>query len=187
MTTPDEIHALAAAANPAPVPLASLREWFESTDPEVQGAAFALLSNRPKFPWSPPLDMPTLDSLARAYFERRIRNDDGGRWAHSRYEAAWELAGWLARHWFDSAPPGKLMALLDWLGELYRTGDAEVRRALVDGTLEHLFERKDIRGAFKTWKNDSELSGAYGEAAQWVAGGGKSPLVRSKPRRKKGT
>jgi len=184
--TASDIQALATDSNPAPVSVSSLREWFDDPDADVQGAAFALMTNRPKFPWSPPLDTPTLDSLARAYFERRIRNDDGGRWAHSRYEAAWELAGWVARYWFDSAPPGKLAALLDWLGGLYRTGDAEVRRALVDGALEHLFERKDIKAAFKAWRNDSELGTAYAEAANWVAGGGTSPLVAPKPQRRKG-
>ncbi|WP_242395421.1 hypothetical protein [Anaeromyxobacter oryzisoli] len=182
MATISEIHALATDPNPAAVPLESLRAWFADSDAEIQGAAFALVTNRPSFPWAPSLDVAMLDGLARTYFERRIRNDDGGRWAHSRYEAAWDLAGWVARYWFgDKPPPAKREAVVDWLGGLYTNGDAEVRRAVVDGTLEHLFERKDIKSAFKKWKNEPELGTAYAEANQWAAGGGSSPMVRAKP------
>ena len=43
-----------------------------------------------------------------------------------------------------------------------------LKRAVVDGTLEHLFEEKELRQFFADWKADSQLKTAYDEAQLWA-------------------
>jgi hypothetical protein len=59
---------------------------------------------------------------------------------------------------------------------LYIAGDAEVRQALVQATLEHLFENREVAEYFSDWKRHPVLSIAYDEAMQWVEAGGQSPF-----------
>ncbi|MBV9573085.1 MAG: hypothetical protein JOY93_03455 [Acidobacteriales bacterium] len=56
-----------------------------------------------------------------------------------------------------------------WMEKLYRAGDERIKRALVDGILEHLFEKKGLRQSFADWKTDPQLKTAYDEAQLWAA------------------
>jgi len=81
--------------------------------------------------------------------------------------------------WKDTSVPRTLLAQLKaWLGKLYKEGDAEIRTCIVQATLEHLFEHKDVREFFSDWQNDAVLAKAYTEASEWYKGGGTSPLGR---------
>jgi hypothetical protein len=64
------------------------------------------------------------------------------------------------------------------LGKLYEEGSQEVRTCVVQATLEHLFEQKDIRKFFSDWQKDEVLKVAFGEASEWYKGGGRTPLER---------
>src|SRR5580658_1187208 len=55
-----------------------------------------------------------------------------------------------------------------WMEKLYRAGDEKIKRAIVEGILEHLFEKKGLRQSFADWKADSELKTAYDEAQLWA-------------------
>jgi hypothetical protein len=48
-----------------------------------------------------------------------------------------------------------------WLGHLYKVGDPDLRIGIVQATLEHLFEQKQIRKFFSGWKNDEVLAAAH--------------------------
>lgn len=44
------------------------------------------------------------------------------------------------------------------------------RRALVDGFLEHLLQREDIRALFDSWRHDPTLAPLHAEAGEWSSG-----------------
>jgi DNA-binding transcriptional MerR regulator len=67
-----------------------------------------------------------------------------------------------------------------WLGRLYKEGDPDLRICIVQATLEHLFEKKQIRKFFDDWKNDEVLAVAHEEASEWYKGGGTSPLGKAR-------
>ncbi|NMO17819.1 hypothetical protein HPC49_16710 [Pyxidicoccus fallax] len=162
-----------------------LRQWMSSPDLEVQGATYLLLRESMKsLRITPPLDADEHLRFRRDYLERCIREGGEGPWSDSRYEAAWEIAGWMASVFDDPATARKvLVGLRDWLATIYREGSPVVRDALVNGTLEHLFERPKIRRFFNDWRNDPLLAGAFADASLWAREGGDSPLVgRRKPR-----
>jgi hypothetical protein len=52
--------------------------------------------------------------------------------------------------------------------KLYRAGDEGIKRAVVDGILEHLLEEKGLRKFFADWKADPQLKTAYDEAQLWA-------------------
>lgn len=56
--------------------------------------------------------------------------------------------------------------------------DPDLRTCLVNATLEHLFEDRDIAKYFKDWKNDPILAQAYADGMLWVEKGGVSPLSK---------
>jgi hypothetical protein len=60
----------------------------------------------------------------------------------------------------------------------YEDGDAEIRTSIVQATLEHLFEHRDVRKVFSGWQKDAVLAEAHAEASEWYKGGGRSPLGR---------
>jgi DNA-binding transcriptional MerR regulator len=68
-----------------------------------------------------------------------------------------------------------LLDLKKWLAKLYTAADEGLRLCIVHATLEHLFERKDIRKYFSDWQQDPVLAPAYKEACLWE---GKTPLSR---------
>jgi hypothetical protein len=83
--------------------------------------------------------------------------------------------------WRDSSVPRSLLDELKmWLGRLYKEGATDIRTCIVQATLEHLFEQKQIREFFSDWQDDEVLAVAYQEASEWYKGGGHSPL--GKPR-----
>jgi len=81
--------------------------------------------------------------------------------------------------WRDTSVPRPVLTdLKTWLGKLYKEGDQGIRSCIVQATLEHLFELKDIRKFFSDWQNDEVLRVAHDEASEWYKGGGRTPLGR---------
>jgi len=82
-----------------------------------------------------------------------------------------------AHMWRDSSVPRSVLHdLKAWLGRLYIAGDAEIRTCIVQATLEHLFEQKQIREFFSDWQDNEILAVAHQEASEWYKGGGHSSL-----------
>jgi hypothetical protein len=54
------------------------------------------------------------------------------------------------------------------LAELYKRGDAEIRDAVVNAVLEHLFENSELADFYKDWQDDPVLTLAYRDALLWT-------------------
>lgn len=162
---------------PGSVALARIRDWLGHDDPEVRGAAYKILSEEPHL-----LDPhPTVEefvSLALEFLDRTIGAADGGDWAYSGYESAWNVASWFSWLALDPSTPRPLLdSIIERLGALYERLDENGRETLVNGALEHIFERQELRGLFSAWKSHPVLTRAYADACLWGDKGGDSPLV----------
>jgi hypothetical protein len=106
-----------------------------------------------------------------------VSDEDPETMVHSRWAACHELASFFRWLWNNSGPPSALAGLKEQIGKLYIDGDTKRRRALVQGTLEHLFENASVREFFADWAtSESPLRNAYAEAMEWSREGGRSPL-----------
>jgi hypothetical protein len=160
-----------------------VRSWMQHPDVEVQGAAYQLLRKLGDAPVIVPV-IPADERTAfyRAYLERCFREDVEGEWTYSRYSTCWEIAAWMATLFANPAVNSAVLTgLKEWLAERYLNGTNDERDALLNGTLEHLFERPEIREYFRDWCTDPELSQAYADACLWGDEGGDSPLVGKVP------
>lgn len=162
---------------PASLPFARVREWLGHDDPEVRGAAYKVLSEEPHV-----LDPhPTVDdfvSLALEFLDRTIGAASGGDWAYSGYETAWNLASWFNCLALDPSTPRPLVdSIVGRLGALYERLDENSRETLVNGALEHIFERQELRDLFSGWTSHPVLARAYADSCLWGDKGGDSPLV----------
>jgi hypothetical protein len=161
-----------------------VQSWMRHPDIEVQGAAYQLLRKLGDVPVIVP-SVAANDRVAffRAYLERCFREDAEGDWTYSRYSTCWEIAGWMAALFENLAEnSGVVAGLKDWLASAYLNGTVDERDALLNGALEHLFERPAIRGYFSDWASKPGLSQAYADACLWADVGGDSPLVGRTPR-----
>ena len=162
------------------VALSDVQRWMSSTDIEILGFAGALLSDR-RFRIEPPITLNDYINFEMHYFEMCLREIPDGERLDSRYSAGADLVNIFAHLWRDSSVPRIVLDdLKTWLGRLYKEGDPEIRTCIVQATLEHLIEQKEIREFFADWQDDKVLAVAYEEASDWYKGGGNSPL--GKPR-----
>lgn len=161
------------------IPKQRVVEWSQSEDIDTLGALYGYVSD-PTYASrvSPALSADEFVSLAIKYFEWCLRENPDSKFANSRYEAGWELVGLFAGLWKDlQTPRDECERLKTWLADLYRSADEDLRRCIVDATLEHLFEDRGIAKYFADWKGDPLLGQAYREALEWSARGGTSPLT----------
>lgn len=162
---------------PGSLPLARIREWLGHDDPEVRGVAYKVLSEDPHL-----LDPhPTVDdfvSLALQFLDKTIGAAGGGDWAYSGYEVSWHLASWFSSLALDPSTPRPFLdSIVEHLGTLYERLDENGRETLVNGALEHIFERQELRDLFVAWKSHPVLARAYADSCLWGDNGGDSPLV----------
>lgn len=151
------------------IPKERVVQWMASDDLETLGALHAFLSKGNHLGRvSPSLSREDLAGFAMRYFEKCLRQNQEGEWAHGRYAAAWDIASWFGALWKrGSAESALLDQIKDWLAKLYKGADAELKRCIVDGALEHMFENKAVRTFFAEWKADPELATAFAEATEW--------------------
>ena len=154
------------------IPKEKVLSWTNSADLETLGAVYAFVTEaRHAARVSPPLTFDEYWKFVSAYFARCFRENPRGEWAHSRYEAGWDLASWFASAWKDEAIASDAKVdIKRWIGEQYVSGGPEVRRCIVDAALEHIFEDKSAATFFDDWRSDPILSTAYREATQWSEG-----------------
>jgi hypothetical protein len=155
----------------------TVKRWMSSNDLDALGAVHALL-HKPQYleRISPPIDADERRCFVMHYLERCLKENPDSEWASTRYEAGWELASWFGGLWNDPSAREFCGEVKDKLAALYRDGDDELRRALVDAALEHMFEQCDIARFFEDWKDNAVLGTAYREALEWSEKGGKSGL-----------
>jgi len=153
-----------------PIPRSEVDQAISSEDLEIGGAAYEIVSEDRRRRWiDPPLSSEALQLLAMSYLGRCIEQDPKGDWCLSRYEAAWEAQRWILDNWeAEERSEQSLAKWKKWMEHLYRIGDGKIRRAVVDGILEHLFEEQDIQQQFKDWSADPQLETGYNEAKLWA-------------------
>lgn len=161
------------------IALADFREWISSEDMEILGFAYSMSANR-RFRIEPPFPLEDYLRFMKHYIERCFRESPDGEWSDSRWTAGWDLVNIFARLWRDPETPRSVLRdLKEWLAGLYKGFDEDIRRCIVQATLEHLFEQKPIRQFFSDWKNDAILRAAYEDACLWPDGGGRTPLGKA--------
>ena len=160
------------------LPLNDLQMWMANKDIEVLGFVHATLHDG-RFKIEPPMQQSDYVKFIKHYFERCLNENPDGEWSDSRYSAGGDLVNVFASLWRDASVPRSLLTdLKTWLGTLYEEGSPEIRACIVQATLEHLFEQKDIRKFFYDWQKDEVLKVAFDEASEWYKGGGRTALGR---------
>jgi hypothetical protein len=163
-----------------PIPKSQVLNWMRADDVEALGALYAFVTKREySNRIQPPLTFDDCWSFTARYFEKCLSDDPSGEWAHGRYDAGWDLASWFGRLWNDESIPIEAKSQIKaWLATQYKGGDTSLRRCLVDATLEHLFENREVARFFEDWKHDPELAVAFEEAADWSAKGSQTRRPR---------
>ncbi len=155
--------------NKTEIPREKINEWMQNNNIEVLGAVFHLLTDSRYYPCIvPPLSVKDYHPFMMHFYKRCLLEDPDGEWSYSNYEAGWSLVEWFKGLWYDHDVPRKMLDdLKKWLAKLYINGDEELRICIVNATLEHLLEKKDIAKYFADWKKDPILKIAYSEAMLW--------------------
>lgn len=162
------------------VPKQRVLDWMKSDDLEALGALYTFVMKADYASRiQPALSVSEVWEFISRYFERCFRENPTDEWAHGRYNAGWDLASWLGKVWKDDSFTTEARTKIkQWLATQYKNGDTDIKRAIVDATLEHLFENREIARFFGDWSKDPDLSVAFMEAAEWVEKGGRSDLVK---------
>jgi hypothetical protein len=145
--------------------------WMQSDNIEILGAVFVIFDQyADRIESMPPINI-VINFYIR-YFCRCLIENPSGNYAHSQYTAAHSLASWYKALRKDRlVPKSVLRTVKDVIIDTYKQGDEEVRRCIVHGVLEHLFEDSKIIKDFAYWKQDPTLRKAYTEAMKWAENG----------------
>ncbi len=161
------------------IPGKSFREWMLSSDIEALGFTYHMLSDH-RFRVEPQLSLDEYLEFVRRYYGRCFIENPDGEWADSRWSAGSDLVNVLAFHWNNAEVPKSVMEdWKTWLADIYKRGSEEVRKCIIQATLEHLLEQGAFRKFFADWVKDPDLRKAYEEGLEWYVGGGRTPLGKS--------
>jgi hypothetical protein len=167
---------LTGEAGSRPIARQRVLDWMRTGDIECMGAIHALITGH-FARIEPPLTFDEYHPFVMTYLQRCLLENPQGEWAGTRYDAGRDVIGWFVWAWRDPGQRTSTVAeLKEWLGALYVTGDADLRTCIVQATLEHLFENREVAEYFADWKGHPVLSTAHREAMEWVDGGGRSPF-----------
>lgn len=165
------------------ISLSDLREWMKSSNIEILGFTYGRLGDE-RFRIEPPISPEEYVEFTKHYIGRCFRENPDGEWSDSRWTAGWDFVNIFGSLWRDQqVPRGILADLKEWLAQLYKDGDEEIRVCIIQASLEHLVEQKPIREFFFDWQKDPVLRVAYNDACLWPDGGGSTPL--GKPTRER--
>jgi len=120
---------------------------MRSDDEEVLGVTYSYLTE-PDYARriQPPLEEAEIRPFLQHFMGRSFLGNPRREWAYTRYAARRDLVGSFFHYWNKGESSNRdVVALKKWLAHLYRSSDQSVRRAIVDATLEHLFENRRSR------------------------------------------
>ena len=146
-----------------------IKEWMKCRNVEALGVLYYFLTEeRYYMKIDPPLNFQDYFYFIKDYFSLCFKEDPDDLWADSKYGAGRDLVGWFKSFWEANNVPRKyLKDIKTWIGELYKDGNKEMKECIVNATLEHLFENKEIRRFFSDWEKDPDLVEAYKLALEW--------------------
>lgn len=146
--------------------------WMRAEDIEALGALSKFIREASYFAKiSPPISFEEYKDFFLHYYRKCIIENPDNDWSDNRYVAGHDFMTWFLWMWDNEEIPRSALAQIrDWLGDLYKSGDDEIRLAIVNAILEHLFEKHAISEYFKIWQSDPILNVAYSEAQSWVEG-----------------
>ena len=167
-----EMRASFGREGPAPdqeVPKSRVLEWMGCPNLNVRGALYSLITDAACARLvKPALEFDDYYAFVLDYLEQCIERNPEGEWVESRYLAGHQLVAWIVDFWGNEAVPrSKLAAIKSRLAELYKRGDEDIRDAVVNGVLEHLFENRSLAKYFRDWEADPILASAYSDAMLW--------------------
>jgi hypothetical protein len=151
------------------IPKRRVVEWMSFPDLEVRGALYSMITDPQRAARvTPPLRFEDYYAFVIDYLEQCIVQGPDGEWSDSRYLAAHQLVAWIGNFWNDEAVPrAKIREIKRRLADVYKAGDPDVRDAILNGVLEHLFENRELANYFKDWERDPALAQAYRDALSW--------------------
>jgi len=171
------LHTLLTSADT--VPAERIREAMESPDLECQGELFNFIMEPGNIARvAPALEFEEYQSIVSRYLTRCVIEDPPDAVACPRWVACYEFANWFRWLWLDrSIPRSAVVEAKQLMRKLYVESGPNVRKALTQGMLEHLFENPAVRDFFSDWITaEPELREAYNEASEWSQQGRHSPL-----------
>jgi len=141
--------------------------WMQEQDLEIRGAVYELTSKA----WNRIQPEPSMEEQCNFMLQYLLdcirENNQDTEWSHTGFEAAWELASWFKHLNKMPAAEGVITTAAQRLTAMYRTGDDNLKNRIATGTLEHIFEIKQLRKYFDEWKADPELKAEYENCAAW--------------------
>jgi len=155
-----------------------IRNWLNSGQIEILAVIYEFSYKKEIYEKIvPPLTFIDYYKLITKYFSLCFeKNHKDDYWIHSRYSAGRDLVGWFVNLWDDKHTSKKyLKSMKDWMANLYKKGDGELKECLITATLEHLFEDKKIIKYFSDWRKDPELKIAFQTAKEWCEIGESNP------------
>lgn len=149
-----------------PIPYEEFEKWSKSDSLEDLELLSILIFEKSFYEKIKPfLSIKDYQRVLLPYFKRCIIENHEKTNISTRYEACWAMLNWFNYLWKEKRKHhDQLLEIKIFLFDLYKNGDEKIRLAIVNGTLEHLFENKKIREFFDDWKKDSLLYEAYKEA-----------------------
>ena len=150
------------------IPRERVLNWIGSKDFETWAVLY-VLTDKAYCRIKPELGMVATCNFIKDYLMRCLaENPEAGDYIHSGYEAAWELAGWLKHLENLGADTEQVIRqVASDVEGLYRRSDRDARERIINGFLEHVFERPSLRRLFDRWRQDPELGEAYTLASEW--------------------
>lgn len=108
----------------------------------------------------------------------QVNDADPNELIHSRWSATHELSNWFAWLWKQYPNDrSEVEKIKNKIKLLYLNGDQNLRKAILQGILEHIFENAAVVEMFSDWTtSESDIRAAYDQALAWAQGGGHSFL-----------
>ena len=150
------------------IPRERVLNWIASKDLDILAVLY-VLTDKAYWRIKPELGMIATCNFIKDYLLRCLaENPDAGDYVHSGYEAASELAGWL-KHLKNLGTDTEqvIREVASDLEALFRRSDREGQERIINGFLEHVFEKPSLRRFFDGWRGDPELGDAYTLASEW--------------------
>jgi hypothetical protein len=155
------------------VPNDKIINWMQSKDIEVLGAIYDFISRKKYYKKIyPGLTAEDYNGFIMHFFKRCILEIPSTDWKSdhfvlSRYDAGYDFVRWFKIFWNDpNVPKSIVYALKEWLENIYKDGDEEIRECIITAMLEHLFNNEEIATFFSDWLSDPILKPAYERAME---------------------